>query len=285
MKDLFLLARPKHWIKNLFILIPAFFAQVFLDSELLLKLFFGFLSFSIVTSSVYTLNDLKDKDFDRQHPEKKDRPIASGRVKSSVAIIFSICLALAGFGIAFSLNTAFGFITLGYLVMNIIYSMGLKNQPLIDVFIIAVGFELRVYSGGVLAEVPISPWLSLMIFLLALFLAFAKRRSDLVLSENSGVTRKSVTAYNLDFLNTVLGILASVLILAYIMYTQTTSLVPEKAEYQILTSVFVIFGILRYLQQSLVQGKGGQPVLMLLRDRFVLFCLLGWLALNYWILY
>ena len=256
-----------------------------MDFSLLTNLLLGVLAFSLTSSAVYIINDIQDLEFDKVHPEKKDRPIASGQVSQKQGWGLALILMGIGIGLSFSIDFTFGFITIAYFILNLGYSFGLKNFSLVDVFIIAVGFELRIYAGGALASVPISPWLSLMIFLLALFLAFAKRRSDLVLSENSGITRKSVAGYNLDFLNTTLGILASILILAYIMYTQTHNLKSEKSDYQILTSVFVVFGMLRYLQQSLVEDKGGQPVLMLIKDRFILFCVLGWLALNFWILY
>ena len=187
------------------------------------------------------LNDIKDREFDSQHPEKKTRPIASGKVKVLQASIFGIITLILGLSFAFYLNLHFGFICLAYLIMNVFYSLGLKNIALLDVFIIALGFELRIFGGGALAEVPISPWLSIMIFLLALFLGFAKRRSDLDLSEKDGVSRKSVVTYNMSFLNTTLGILASVMIVSYIMYVQSQIVEGPKGQYQIFTSAFVIF--------------------------------------------
>jgi decaprenyl-phosphate phosphoribosyltransferase len=279
------LARPHHWVKNLFIFIPAFFAQVIFEANIAEILLLGFISFGFITTAVYSINDIRDVEFDRSHPEKRNRPIASGQISKSQAWVFAILCFGIGMSLAFLAGNEFTFICLIYFAVNLAYSLGLKNFSLLDVFLIALGFELRIYGGGFLASVPISPWLSLMIFLLALFLAFAKRRSDLVLAENTDISRKSISSYNLEFLNTTLGILASILILAYIMYTQTNPLESSKSQYQIITSVFVIFGILRYLQRSLVENKGGQPALVFFKDPVVLLCVFGWLAFNFWILY
>ncbi len=256
-----------------------------MDHGVMFNLLLGFIGFGLVSSAVYTINDIRDVEFDREHPEKKNRPIAAGNIGITQGYVFALAILLGGLGLSFWTDLNFGIICLSYFILNLLYSFGLKNIPLLDVFMIALGFEFRIYGGGFLAEVPISPWLSLMIFLLAMFLALAKRRSDLTISMMEGPTRKSVAGYNLEFLNTTLGVLASVLILAYIMYTQNHQLDSSKSEFQILTSVFVIFGILRYLQRSLVENKGGQPVLALLQDKVIIFCVVGWLLLNFWILY
>ncbi len=279
------LGRPSHWSKNLFLFVPAFFAQVFLDPELLIKLGFGFLSFGLISSGIYALNDYRDYEYDKIHPEKKNRPLAAGLVSKREALGFSIISSFLGIALAALLNPQFTMVCLIYLFLNLSYSFYLKDVSLMDVLIIAIGFELRVLGGGFIAEVPISPWLTLMVFLLALFIAFAKRRSDLVLIKDPGLQRKSVGSYSLRFLDTTLSILASILVVCYVMYSQSQGWSDPKGKYHIITSVFVLFGILRYLQISLVFENSSQPVKLLFKDRILQFCLLGWLALNFWILY
>ncbi|HEX8037529.1 MAG TPA: UbiA family prenyltransferase, partial [Chryseosolibacter sp.] len=201
-KSLVDLIRVRHWVKNLFLFIPSFFAGHLFKSEELLMVATGALAFSLVASAVYVINDYRDRFVDRLHPTKKLRPLASGEVGSAAAWILIGALAASGFILAAALNTGFFYLLLAYFVMNLGYSFGLKNIPILDLFLVSLGFLLRVYSGGMIADLPITHWLSIMILLLALFLIVAKRRDDLLINEKNGcVIRKSTETYNLDFVN------------------------------------------------------------------------------------
>lgn len=259
--------RPRQWVKNLFILIPAFFDGKILCSDCLTAAVWAFILFSLTSGSVYCLNDIVDAEADRNHPVKCRRPVASGTVSVKEAgLIMAVLLAGAAAvtGIVFAGNIAVWIIIGSYLVMNILYTFRLKNYAITDVFIIATGFV---------------PWIVCMTFLLALFLAFAKRRDDVILIENSGkVTRKNVTGYNLAFMNQTIGLTGTVTMVCYIIY----SVSPEVEErlgcgYIYISSVFVLAGILRYLQLTIVYGQSGSPTRLLLTDRFLQLCILAWI--------
>jgi 4-hydroxybenzoate polyprenyltransferase len=189
--------------------------------------------------------------------------------------------------LAYVLNESFAFLLLGYIILNIAYSVRLKHIPILDVTLIATGFLLRIFAGGIVADVFISRWIILMTFLLALFLALAKRREDVLLFNSSGnKTRKSVDGYNLEFINISLGLMAAVTIVAYIMYTLSPDARQSIGNENIyLTTVFVILGMLRYLQITMVENKSGAPAKMLWQDRFLQFTLLGWMVTYYFFLY
>ncbi|EMR04652.1 UbiA prenyltransferase family protein [Cesiribacter andamanensis] len=173
------------------------------------------------------------------------------------------------------------------MAINLAYSYGLKNVALLDLFIIAFGFMLRVVAGGVLADVPISRWLVIMVFLLALFLALAKRRDDLLLFKKSGQQlRRSVKHYNLEFLGSCLTLLSGIIMVAYIMYTVSEEVIQRlQTENLYMTSVFVIAGMMRYLQITLVENNSGSPTRILYTDNFIRFVILGWIISFYSILY
>lgn len=274
--------RPRQWVKNLFILIPAFFDGKILCSDCLIAAVWAFILFSLTSGSVYCLNDIVDAEADRNHPVKCRRPVASGAVSVKEAgLIMAVLLAGAAAvaGIVFAGNIAVWIIIGSYLVMNILYTFRLKNYAITDVFIIATGFVLRLVLGGVVCGIWLSPWIVCMTFLLALFLAFAKRRDDVILIENSGkVTRKNVTGYNLAFMNQTIGLTGTVTMVCYIIY----SVSPEVEErlgcgYIYISSVFVLAGILRYLQLTIVYGQSGSPTRLLLTDRFLQLCILAWI--------
>jgi 4-hydroxybenzoate polyprenyltransferase len=162
--------------------------------------------------------------------------------------------------------------------MNIAYCVWLKHKPIIDVFIIAVGFVLRIFVGGVATGIALTHWLVLMTFLLALFLAFSKRRDDVVMFETQGkVSRKNVVRYNLDFMNQVIGIIASITMVCYIMYTVSPEVIERFHTSRLyLTSVFVLAGIIRYLQVTIVDVKSGSPTKVLMHDKFIQICVVAW---------
>lgn len=288
MKLYFKLLRVSHWVKNLFIFLPLFFSgNILTDVDGFLQVSLGFILFSLVASSIYMINDLKDIESDRLHPEKKHRPLASGKIPVKTGILLSSLLFIGSLTAAYLINVYFAAVLAFYFAMNIAYSMGLKHVAIIDITIIAIGFLLRVIAGGLLAEVYISHWIIIMTFLLALFLGMAKRRDDVLLFMQSGQKmRKSVDGYNLEFINASMVIMAAVVIVAYIMYTISEEVVERfHTEYLYATSVFVILGIIRYLQITFVLNKSGNPTKMLLSDRFIQLFLLGWIFTFFLIIY
>ncbi len=283
------LLRPKDWAKNFFLFIPSFFAEKFFDINTLSRLALGFVAFAFMASCIYIINDYRDIEDDRKHPVKRKRPLAAGTVKKGTALSISILLFLSAGVIGYFLDPTLQFLfVLGlYFILNIAYSLGFKNIAILDILILAAGFVLRVKAGAVIAKVDTSEWLIIMTYLLALFLSIAKRRDDLLLKMETGSEmRRSMSGYNLDFLNTMLAFFSAIIIVSYIMYTvsgQTyTRLRTHRLYY---TSVFVIAGILRYLQITFVFKKSGSPTEILYKDRFIQVTLLLWVFSIYGILY
>jgi 4-hydroxybenzoate polyprenyltransferase len=276
---LFKTLRLSHWTKNLFLFLPLFFSGHVGHIDALLLCMSGFLAFGLSASGIYIINDLKDVEEDRLHPIKKHRPFASRQISVNLGVGMAIMLLGSGLVIAAVLNPLFLYVLLGYIAMNLAYSMGMKHLPIIDVSMIATGFVLRVVSGGVLAEVAVSHWIIVMTFLLALFLGLAKRRDDLVIYRDSGkVMRKSMEGYNLEFINAAMTLMAGVIVVAYLMYTLSDEVILRMGtEHLYLTGLFVIMGLMRYLQITLVFERSGNPTQILLRDRTIQLVLLGWM--------
>jgi decaprenyl-phosphate phosphoribosyltransferase len=281
------LIRPHQWIKNSFLFVPAFFAGNIFEGNNFYLLAAGFVSFSLVASSIYILNDYRDIEADRLHPEKKTRPLASGKVKPAFAMILMVVFTAAGITIAYITDKAFLFLLAFYLLMNIAYCFGLKNISLLDIFIVALGFLIRALAGGVITDLPISQWLVIMVFLLALFLALAKRRDDILMYVNSGkVMRKSIKSYNLDFTNASLTLISAVIIVAWLMYSISPEVTTRmKSNYVYFTTIFVIAGVMRYLQITLVESNSGSPTKILYSDKFIIFTIIAWILSFYIIIY
>lgn len=270
----------------MFLFIAPFFAGEMLHADLIGRLVVAFLCFSSVASAIYILNDYRDVESDRAHPTKRERPLAAGQVAPSVALMVMSMLALGGLGMAYLLDVGFFAVLLTYMVMNVGYSLGLKHISILDIMMIAFGFLLRTVAGGMVADVPISQWLVIMIFLLALFLALAKRRDDLLVGKTSGrVMRRSVKNYNLEYVNSCLTILAGIIIVSYLMYTISDEVVIRLGDYLYFTSVFVIAGMMRYLQIALVENNSGSPTKLLYSDRFLQITLLAWTASFFVLIY
>ncbi|ULQ52765.1 decaprenyl-phosphate phosphoribosyltransferase [Flavihumibacter fluvii] len=281
------LLRPKEWIKNFFLFLPLFFAADLFKFEKYPPLLLGFLAFSLVASSIYIINDYRDIESDKKHPTKSKRPLASGTVSPTAAIIIcGICL-LVGFSIAYLTLPKFVFILGIYFTMNLAYSFGLKNIPVLDTFIVAAGFVLRAKAGAELADVYLSEWLTIMVFLLALFMALGKRRDDVLLKIESGVDmRKAIHGYNLNFLNVALSMVCAVIIVAYFMYSMSTEVTTRLGTYRVYyTTVFILAGIMRYLQIIYVNADSGSPTKILYKDRFIQISIVLWIASFYFILY
>lgn len=281
------LIRVRQWVKNLFLFIPSFFAGHLFQTEELLRVGIGALAFSLVASGVYVVNDYRDRFVDRLHPRKKLRPIASGEVGSLAAWALIVLSISSGLALAAALDIAFVYLLLGYLALNLAYSFGLKNVPILDLFIVSLGFLLRIYGGGILADLPITHWLSIMVLLLALFLIVAKRRDDILINAKNGcVIRKSTESYNLDFVNSCITLLCAVSIVAYIMYTVSPEVTERfDSDYLFITTIFVIAGIMRYLQIIFVENRSGSPTRIFVRDKFILITIGAWILTFYLIIY
>jgi 4-hydroxybenzoate polyprenyltransferase len=281
------LLRPRDWAKNLFLFIPLFFSGELFNWNVYPRLFLGFIAFCCIASSIYIINDYRDIEDDKKHPEKSKRPLASGAVSKKASLIICLLLILAGFGIAYFIREKFLFVISIYFLINLAYSFGLKNIPILDITVLAVGFVLRVKGGAVIAIVGVSEWLNIMVFLLALFMAIGKRRDDVLLKLTSGTDmRKAIKGYNLEFLNVVLALVCAVIIVAYFMYTMSPEVLIRMGTYRLYyTCLFVLCGILRYLQIIFVQSKSGSPTKILYRDRFIQISLLLWITSFYLIIY
>lgn len=274
----FFLLRIHHWSKNLFLFIPAFFAGILADWNMLILLTEGFICFSMVASAVYIINDYRDIEKDRLHPVKKNRPLASDKVgkPTAIALIF-VCLAI-GLAGGFYLNQNFAIALILYLLINLSYSMGLKNVAILDTVMVASGFLIRTLAGGWLAQVEVSQWLVIMVFLLSFFLAMAKRRDDLVLfHEGQAPLRASSKNYTIEFLNTILSVLTAIIIVAYIMYTISDEVVRHLGnKYIYITALFVFAGLMRFLQITMVEKRSGSPTRIFLTDLFIQITVAGW---------
>lgn len=279
------LIRPHHWVKNLFMFVPLFFAGEFFNLLKIGWIFAGFVAFSLVASSIYVINDYRDAEADRLHPEKASRPIASGEVSKTLAIWLFLGLFLSGFGISLLLEPKFVFILGLYFVINLAYSFGLKHISIVDVFLVSLGFLLRIRAGGALGDVHVSEWLSIMVFLLALFMAFGKRRDDLILQKDSNRSlRKSVKDYNLDFLTSAMTLITAVSLVAYLMYTASPAVNQQFGTHRLYhTFWFVLAGVLRYFQIIYVVNDSGSPTKILYKDYFMHACLLLW-ALSFFVI-
>lgn len=281
------LLRPKDWAKNMFLFIPVFFGGVFGDVTILLHVFYGFIAFSCIASSIYIINDYRDREDDRKHPVKCKRPIASGAVKPASALLICGLLILLGFGIAWWIRDKFLFVLAIYFLINLAYSLGLKAISILDIMILAMGFVLRIKAGSVISYVPLSEWIVIMVFLLAVFMAIGKRRDDVLLKLSSGTDmRKSIKSYNLDLLNTLLALVSAVIIVAYLMYTMSPETIGKLGTYRLYyTTIFVMAGLMRYLQIIYVSSDSGSPTKILYKDRFIQITLLLWVASFVTILY
>ncbi len=286
MKSYIKLIRPKDWAKNLFIFVPVFFAGQITNWDLVTKLLAGFACFSLVASSIYIINDYRDIEEDRIHPVKCKRPLASGAVSKTAAIVICLLMLVIGFWGAFMIRDKFMFVLGIYFFLNIGYSFGLKNIAILDIIIIAIGFVLRVKAGSVIAFIPLSQWLIIMVFLLALFMAIAKRRDDVLIKLASGTDmRKAVKGYNIDFINTALSLICSVIIVSYFMYTMSPEIMAHYSYRLYYTCLFVLAGVFRYLQLIFVQQNSQSPTKILYKDRFIQVAILLWVISFYIIIY
>jgi len=275
------LARPQHWIKNVFVLLPVPFAIAAHSYTLDIKTFLiGFFGFCLVNSAIYVLNDLHDAAADRLHPKKCKRPIASGEVPLNAAIAMLFILFVAGVGLCvLTGKTAVTAVAAAYVVINITYNLGAKHVALLDVFLLSSGFVIRVLLGCILVSATPSSWLLLCTSTLALFLGFAKRRGDL----KAGLDhqhRPSLRGYSLSYLDHAMVICAGVAMLSYALYCIESPVLREGRK--MASMPFVAYGILNYLRMVDVHGSGESPVYVAYHSGTTQLCAIGWLAAVTW---
>jgi len=280
------LIRPPQWSKNIVVFAAVLFspAKVVLQNpEVLWVVLQGFFAFCLLSSGVYAFNDLFDLEADRNHPRKKNRPVASGRVSPFAA--WMVAMVSAGIGMlwAFALNSYFGWIAAAYLATNIGYTVGLKRVVILDVLLLSAGFVYRAVGGVALirpflTDVYLSYWLVLCAFLLSLFLALAKRRHEIaILGEAAATHRASLANYSLTFIDQMLATLAGATIVAYSLYTISDDTVARYGTRNLFwTLPFVVYGLFRYLYLIYHRKEGGDPSSLLVRDRAILIAVVLW---------
>lgn len=284
MKEYLKLLRVGQWVKNLFVFTALFFSGNITNSDLFLKSLFAFFVFSFTASTIYIINDYSDIESDKKHPEKKFRPLASGAVSKTAAkglMVFLIALVIAMIAAGefyFKINIwKFAVIIATYFVMNIAYTFKLKHVAIIDVTIIAVGFVLRVLAGGYITGIIVTQWAVLLTFVLALVLAIGKRRGELINAQISGKTRRALDGYNVQFADIALSMSCTLVIVCYLMFTLSPEVQQKFHPRVFYTVIFVVFAILRYLQQTLVYNKTESPTKIVYKDRYIQVTLVLWL--------
>ncbi len=279
--------RPKQWLKNLFIFAPLIFSQNVLQWPLLQRTLLGFLAFCLLSGAVYIFNDLRDLEEDKHHPLKSRRPLASGRLKKSHAWIAFILTGAGSLALSYALSPKFFAAALVYFILQTAYSLGLKHIVILELFIIAAGFVLRVVAGGLIIDVSLSPWLLICTFLLALFLAMSKRRHELVLLEDDAQAHRPILKeYSPLLLDQMISVVTASTVVAYCLYTISDETVAKFGTTNLIFTVpFVIYGIFRYLYLVHQKNLGGSPEALILKDRPLLMTLILWIAVSAIILY
>jgi 4-hydroxybenzoate polyprenyltransferase len=294
------IARPVHWIKNLSLFAAILLTGTLFEKGLFFDVVWAFMAFGFATSATYIFNDLLDVKLDRLHPTKKFRPLASGKLPVSFAVLEAVILLGLALSMASSINHLFFLLVVGYIAMQALYSLGLKNLPIIDILIIAAGFIIRVYAGAVVINAHLSVWFLLCVISVALFLASGKRRAELnVLKETNEITRTSLTRYKKELLNSYVTMFGNASWMSWSLYTFFES--PKAAlpfwlilaeisrtttinKLLMITIPLVIFGIMRY-EAVIFEGKSETPEKVLLTDKPLIISILLWVILIYWIIY
>ncbi|RCK77348.1 MAG: Conserved membrane protein, possible 4-hydroxybenzoate octaprenyltransferase [Ignavibacteriae bacterium] len=271
--------RLHQWVKNFFIFAALLFSGHLFQIQDLIDTILGFFIFSLITSAVYIFNDIIDIEKDKLHPEKSQRPLPSGKLSIKVAIIASLSLAVVSMLSGYLLNYYFLFFLMGYILLNILYTLILKNVVVLDIMAISAGFVLRIYAGATLINVPVSEWLILCTILIALFLGFSKRRSELVtLDLNANIHRSVLSHYSPHFLDQMISIVTASTVMSYALYTISEETITKFGTKNLIYTVpFVLYGIFRYLYLVHKLDKGGNPTLTLIKDKPIIINLLLWI--------
>jgi len=283
-KNITSLIRLKHWVKNGFVFLPMIFAGK-IDLALNNHVLVVFISFCLAASTIYILNDIVDLEDDKMHPIKKMRSIASGFFSLNQAIFLLIIVFFLFIFSLFFIEQSRGYV-ISYFLLNILYTLYLKNISIVDVASISVGFVLREMAGGAESNVFVSHWMIIITFLLSISICFAKRRDDLILIQEKGAAIKSLHGYSIPFLDLAKSISFSITLISYILYSISPEVVARIGSDKLyITSFFVFLGIIRYLQITVVDKNSGSPIDVLWRDKFLQITILLWALSFLYIIY
>ena len=279
MIDLLRLMRPHQWVKNTFVLTGLLFGHAWHDAALVTQVLFAFAAFCLVSSTDYVINDIVDIEQDRHHPKKRKRPLPAGKVSVSSAAFFAVLLGATGFALAYFASPTVVYILLAYAIMNLAYSLRLKHVVILDVFIIATGFMLRILAGTLGVGIPPSQWLLLCGLMVTLFLGFSKRRAEIIaLTADKSAHRKVLEEYSPVLLDKMIVVTAAGLIMSYSLYTMNPDTIRIHGTANLIYTVpFVIYGVFRYIYMLHQQKSGGDPSSDIVRDPHMIAVLAAWL--------
>jgi 4-hydroxybenzoate polyprenyltransferase len=278
--------RPQQWVKNLFVLAPAVFAHRLTDRAALLASLLAFAAFCAAASAVYLVNDVRDREADRNHPLKRHRPIASGAVPPALALAVAAALAAAALASIPALGRLYGAILLAYLALSLLYSWRLKHMVILDVMVLSLGYVLRVEAGAAAIDVAVSSWLLLCTIFVALFLAFSKRRHELVLmAERASDQRRVLSQYSPAFLDQMINVVTASTVLSYALYAVAEESVAKHGRGLLYTVPLVLFGVFRYLYLVYQQPGHANPTEEVLTDGPFLVNVALWGAAVLWVVY
>lgn len=286
LKEIFVSMRPQQWYKNFVVFVGLIFSFELFNIGLFLDVFSAFIIFCMLSGGQYIINDLLDMDKDKNHPGKSKRPISSGKLNTYLAFFCSILLIVGAFYWSYTINYSFMTASFAYIVLILLYSMFLKELILVDVLVISIGFVIRAVAGAILIPNKISPWLVICTFLLALFLALAKRKHELVLLGDKAVKyRKILEKYTVRFVDQMINVVTSALVVSYSLYVLFTENLSINAKYYMMATIpFVIYGLFRYLFLIQKITFGGEPE-MLFKDKGMLICMFLWTVVTFLIFY
>ncbi|MBV6517731.1 MAG: decaprenyl-phosphate phosphoribosyltransferase [Candidatus Brocadia sp.] len=287
LKYVLLSMRPEQWIKNLFVFAALLFSKNVHNPSKVIEALIGFAIFCMITGCTYLVNDLIDLEKDRRHPVKSTRPIAAGKLRKKTVILVILLLGCISFFFAFSINKVFGIIVLCYFILNVNYSLYLKNIVIIDVAAIAAGFVLRVWGGAVIISVTASEWLFLCTILLSLFLGFSKRRHELVLLADNAISHRTVLEhYSAYYLDQMISVVAASTVICYALYTMSKTTAESLGTSKLIyTLPFVLYGIFRYLYLVHQKEKGGNPTDVMLTDGPMIVNVILWIISSFLFIY
>ncbi len=279
--------RPRQWVKNTFLFSGLVFSKNLLQAELLMKVSAGFILFCLAASSIYIFNDIQDRENDRRHPEKRRRPITLGNLQVKKAYFVSILLGVTALVFASVLDLTFFAILVTYILLNLAYSLKLKQVVILDIMCIAFGFVLRILAGTTLGRITPSDWLIVCTMTISLFLGFSKRRNELVfMVDHAGDQRKVLADYSLPFLDQMIAMVTACTVMSYILYTVSSETVARFGTRNLIFTIpFVLFGIFRYLYLIYHKRRSEEPTDLILRDFPSLFNILLWLGMVIFIIY
>ena len=278
--------RPQQWVKNLFVLAPAVFAHRLGEADAQVRSLLAFAAFCAAASAVYLVNDVRDREADRNHPLKRNRPIAAGRVSPGVALAVAAVLGAAALASIAALGRMYGAILVAYVALSLLYSWRLKHVVILDVMVLAMGYVLRVEAGAAAVGVAVSSWLLLCTIFVALFLAFSKRRHELLLlAERAPNQRRVLTQYSPAFLDQMINVVTASTVLSYALYCVAEESVAKHGRGLLYTVPLVLFGIFRYLYLVYQQPGHANPTEEVLTDVPFLINVALWGAAVMWVLY